>query len=123
MRKPAQRGCVRTLNPGARSVFKLEELDRAHHLFGRGDRVLDLGCAPGSWLQYAGGLVGPTGALVGIDRTAITGVANARLLVGDVFEVTPEALRGACTACVIDVAPRRNDRPSDHAPVVAELAL
>ena len=34
-----------------------------------------------------------------------------------------EALRGTCTACVIDVAPRRNERPSDHAPVVAELAL
>ena len=34
-----------------------------------------------------------------------------------------DALRGACTACAIDVGPRRNERPSDHAPVVAELAL
>lgn len=34
-----------------------------------------------------------------------------------------EALRDACTGCVIDVAPRRNERPSDHVPVVAELAL
>jgi 23S rRNA (uridine2552-2'-O)-methyltransferase len=78
----------------ARAVFKLEELDRAHHLFAKGDRVLDLGCAPGSWLQYAGTRVGPTGALVGIDRAAITGVARARLLVGDVFAVTADELRG-----------------------------
>lgn len=34
-----------------------------------------------------------------------------------------EALRGACTACTIDAAPRRNERPSDHAPVIAALAL
>lgn len=34
-----------------------------------------------------------------------------------------EALAGACTACTIDVEPRKNERPSDHAPVVAELQL
>jgi exodeoxyribonuclease-3 len=34
-----------------------------------------------------------------------------------------EALAQACTACTIDVEPRRHDRPSDHAPVVAELNL
>ena len=38
----------------ARSVFKLEEIDSRHHLLRAGDRVLDLGCRPGSWLQYAG---------------------------------------------------------------------
>jgi exodeoxyribonuclease-3 len=32
-----------------------------------------------------------------------------------------EALKGRATACAIDVAPRRNERPSDHAPVVLEL--
>jgi len=92
----------------ARSVFKLEELDRAHRLFAKGDRVLDLGCSPGSWLQYAGTLVGPTGALVGIDRTAITGVANARLLVGDVFDTKAEELRGdlkAFDVVLSDMAP------------------
>jgi exodeoxyribonuclease-3 len=33
------------------------------------------------------------------------------------------ALAGKCTACTIDVAPRRNERPSDHTPVIAEFAL
>jgi len=78
----------------ARAVFKLEEIDRAHRLLGEGDRVLDLGCAPGSWLQYASTRVGARGRLVGIDRTEIPGVPGARLLVGDVFTVTPEELRG-----------------------------
>ena len=34
-----------------------------------------------------------------------------------------EELAKACTACTIDVEPRRNERPSDHAPVIAELNL
>jgi 23S rRNA (uridine2552-2'-O)-methyltransferase len=92
----------------ARAVFKLEEIDRAHGLFSPGDRVLDLGCAPGSWLQYAGSRVGPKGTLVGIDRAAIPGVAGARLLVGDVFTVTPEELRGdldAFDVVMSDMAP------------------
>jgi 23S rRNA (uridine2552-2'-O)-methyltransferase len=92
----------------ARAVFKLEEIDRAHGLFQPGDRVLDLGCAPGSWLQYAGSRVGPKGTLVGIDRAAIPGVAGARLLVGDIFVVTPEELRGDLAAFDVvmsDMAP------------------
>ena len=34
-----------------------------------------------------------------------------------------DALVKACTACTIDIEPRKNERPSDHAPVIAELAL
>ena len=88
-RRAKQQGFV------ARSVFKLEEIDQKHHLLRRGGRVLDLGCKPGSWLQYAGSIVGPEGALVGIDRTPLDKpIPGARLLVGDVFAVTPEELRG-----------------------------
>ncbi len=92
----------------ARAVFKLQELDEARPLFARGQRVLDLGCAPGSWLQYASTRVGPTGRLVGIDRTEIPGVAGARLLVGDVFTVTPAELLGDLAAFDVvmsDMAP------------------
>jgi exodeoxyribonuclease-3 len=32
-------------------------------------------------------------------------------------------LSGACVSCAIDIGPRRNERPSDHAPVVAEINL
>ena len=34
-----------------------------------------------------------------------------------------EAFARTCTACTIDIEPRRNERPSDHAPVIAELSL
>jgi len=79
----------------ARAVFKLEEIDRKHDLFRRGMNVCDLGCAPGSWLQYAAGRVGPGGMLVGIDRRPIDlALPNLRALVGDVFQVSREELLG-----------------------------
>ena len=55
----------------ARSVFKLKEAQRKFHLIKRGDRVLDLGCFPGSWLLYAAELTGPRGRILGIDLQAI----------------------------------------------------
>jgi 23S rRNA (uridine2552-2'-O)-methyltransferase len=51
----------------ARSVYKLEEIDKKVHLFRAGDRVLDLGCYPGSWSQYSLMKVGPKGEVVGVD--------------------------------------------------------
>ncbi|HEY8925542.1 MAG TPA: RlmE family RNA methyltransferase [Polyangia bacterium] len=75
----------------ARSVYKLDEIDRRARLLRAGDRVLDLGCCPGSWLQYAAGVVGPHGRVVGIDRNPLPrGVAGVRAMVGDIF-TTPDA--------------------------------
>jgi len=79
----------------ARAVYKLEEIDAKVDLFRTGDRVLDLGCAPGSWLQYARQRVGETGTLVGLDRGPLRHPpANARLLVGDVMTIDPAELLG-----------------------------
>lgn len=79
----------------ARSVYKLDEIDRRFQLLREGSRVLDLGCRPGSWLQYAARIVGPRGALVGIDRTPLElPIPQARLLVGDVFAVSAAELLG-----------------------------
>ena len=78
----------------ARSVFKLEEIDQKYRLFRRGGRVLDLGCKPGSWLQYASTIVGPEGALVGIERAPLDReIPGANIVVGDVFEVNIDDLR------------------------------
>ena len=71
----------------ARSVYKLEEIDRRCRLLRPGMKVLDLGCAPGSWLLYAAKKVGPSGKVRGIDLTPLTiGMpANAQAIVGDAF--------------------------------------
>jgi 23S rRNA (uridine2552-2'-O)-methyltransferase len=55
----------------ARSVFKLKEAQKKFRLIKKGDRVLDLGCSPGSWLLYAAELTGKRGRVLGIDLKAI----------------------------------------------------
>jgi len=55
----------------ARSVFKLKEAQKKFRLIKKDDRVLDLGCSPGSWLLYAAELVGKRGRVVGIDLKEI----------------------------------------------------
>jgi 23S rRNA (uridine2552-2'-O)-methyltransferase len=59
-------------NFAARSVYKLQEIQKKYRILNRGARVLDLGCAPGSWLQFASRQVGPEGRVIGIDLTPVT---------------------------------------------------
>jgi 23S rRNA (uridine2552-2'-O)-methyltransferase len=75
----------------ARSVYKLDEIDRRVRLLRPGYRVLDLGCCPGSWMQYAASVVGPHGHVVGIDRNPLPrALPGVRALVGDIY-TTPDA--------------------------------
>src|SRR5271155_3242925 len=56
----------------ARSVYKLEEIDRRTRLLRGGPRVLDLGAAPGSWSLYAAKKIGPGGKLLAVDLEPLT---------------------------------------------------
>ena len=83
----------------ARSVYKLLEIDERFHLLRPGQRVLDLGCRPGSWLQYASKQTGDSGTLVGVDREGIAlTLPRCRVVVGDVFQISAAELRGPLTA-------------------------
>ena len=55
----------------ARSVFKLQEIDKRLRLLRPGQRVLDLGAAPGSWSLYASERVGSTGRVLAVDLSEI----------------------------------------------------
>jgi 23S rRNA (uridine2552-2'-O)-methyltransferase len=104
----------------ARSVFKLEEIDQKHHLLKPGARVLDLGCRPGSWLQYALRVVGPHGAVVGIDRDPLPQpIPGARVLCADLFTAADGELLGELKAFDVvlsDMAPNTTGiRATDQA--------
>ncbi len=83
-------------NYPARSVYKLQEIQKKTDLIHRGDRVLDLGCAPGSWLLYAAELTGSHGEVIGVDLNPVTISlpAHAKAFTGDVFDMD-EALQEA----------------------------
>jgi 23S rRNA (uridine2552-2'-O)-methyltransferase len=93
----------------ARSVYKLEEIDRRLHLLRAGARVLDLGCRPGSWLQYACKVAGPHGVVVGVDRQPLPQpVSGARVLVADIFTLSDQELlcgQAAFDVVLSDMAP------------------
>lgn len=55
----------------SRAAFKLLEIQRGQRLLRPGQRVIDLGCWPGGWLQVAAEAVGPKGRVVGVDLAAI----------------------------------------------------
>jgi 23S rRNA (uridine2552-2'-O)-methyltransferase len=111
----------------SRAAFKLDELQRQHRLMRSGDRVVDLGCWPGGWLQVAGAAVGPRGRVVGIDLAPIEPLAseNVVALSGDLTEAGVdarilEALGGPADVVLSDAAPkltgvRATDRAREEA--------
>jgi len=78
----------------ARSVFKLEEIDRRVRLFRAGQRVLDLGAAPGSWSLYASQKVGSSGSVLAVDVQELKQAFSPNVAVaqGDALELDNAAL-------------------------------
>lgn len=82
----------------ARSAYKLIEIQQRRRIIRPKDRVLDLGCAPGSWLQVLDGILKPPGRAVGIDLSPVTVPLSENIvtLVGDIYATQPgELLAGA----------------------------
>lgn len=78
-------------NFAARSVFKLEEIDQKYKLFKQGQTVLDLGCSPGSWSQYASQKVGSGGRVLGVDLSPVTvSLKNATFIQADLRDLNLE---------------------------------
>ncbi|MGD9731973.1 MAG: SAM-dependent methyltransferase [Desulfamplus sp.] len=88
-------------NYPARSVYKLMEIQKKFNIIRKGNKILDLGCAPGSWLIYAAQIVGQSsdknsgdkiggnqGVAVGIDLQKVTVPlpSNATAIQGDIFD-------------------------------------
>jgi 23S rRNA (uridine2552-2'-O)-methyltransferase len=76
----------------ARSAFKIDEILRRHRLLGKGDAVLDLGAAPGGFLQILADAVGETGVAVGVDLEPIRNVGKPWVRTAIVDLLAPDAL-------------------------------
>lgn len=73
----------------ARSVYKLKEIQQKLNILKPNDRVLDLGCAPGSWLALAAEIVGSGGQVVGLDLQKVTTrlPGHVKTFEGDIFDL------------------------------------
>jgi 23S rRNA (uridine2552-2'-O)-methyltransferase len=70
----------------SRAAYKLLELQQRLRLLRSGDAVVDLGAAPGGWLQVAGKMVGQNGKVIGVDLQSIKPFAERNVIVleGDI---------------------------------------
>lgn len=97
----------------SRAVYKLQELDRRFKLFQKNDWVLDLGSAPGSWLEWISERIGARGGAVGVDLlpVRVTLPQNVYLVQGDfsradvLDRIVAVAAGRAFDAVVSDAAP------------------
>lgn len=78
-------------NYAARSIFKLEEIDKKYKMFKPNQVVLDLGASPGSWSQYASQKVGAGGKVLGVDLKPVTvNLKNAVFIQADLYDLKLE---------------------------------
>lgn len=97
----------------ARSAFKLDEIARRFKILRSGAKVLDLGAAPGGFIQIVADVVGPKGLVVGVDLQPIKPfpqpyVKTAVLdVLADDFEAKLSAIYdGPFDAVLSDLAPK-----------------
>lgn len=109
-RKDQYRRLAKDQGYRARSAYKLLQLNESYRILKKGSKVVDLGCAPGGWLQVATKEVGPTGRVLGIDIKPVEPVSGAVVLQGSiedpaVLEKVAVALDGKADLVLSDLAP------------------
>jgi 23S rRNA (uridine2552-2'-O)-methyltransferase len=76
----------------ARSAFKIDEILKRHRLLRQGDAVLDLGAAPGGFLQILADAVGEEGVAVGVDLEPVRALGRRQVRTAVVDLLRPDAL-------------------------------
>jgi len=116
----------------SRAVYKLDEIQQKDRIIKPGMAIVDLGAAPGSWSQYASGLLGGKGIVVAMDILPMEALPGVRFVQGDfreddVLDKLLQALEGQEVDLVMsDMAPNISgmdavDQP--RAMYLAELAV
>ncbi|KAH9624203.1 hypothetical protein KSS87_008280 [Heliosperma pusillum] len=120
----------------ARSAFKLLQLQEKYKLIKQGSSVLDLGCAPGAWLQVACQSLGPItngGVVVGIDLKKVKVPSDycdsrVRTVCADVLSLPRDHIRSfspkkAFTVILSDMCPPVSGIKIKDAALSAELGM
>jgi 23S rRNA (uridine2552-2'-O)-methyltransferase len=117
----------------SRAAYKIQQLDERYKLFHKGQRIVDLGAAPGGWSQVAAPIVGSTEEkplIVGIDYLEMAPIPGVILLQKDFNdEDAPAALIEALGGHKVDIvmsdmaAPTTGHRATDHIRIIALVEL
>lgn len=111
----------------SRAAFKLAEIDDRFHLLRKGSRIIDLGCAPGGWVQVA--LQRGAGSVVGVDLLAVDPLPPAQLIQADFTdpgcgERLMALLGGPPDVVLSDMAPNTvGHRQTDHLRIMGLIEI
>lgn len=94
----------------SRAVYKLLQINKSYHILKNGMKVVDIGAAPGGWLQFASKITGKNGLVIGIDLKDIEAIPNVITIKGDVEDretlaLILEFLGGKADVVLSDLAP------------------
>jgi 23S rRNA (uridine2552-2'-O)-methyltransferase len=94
----------------SRSAFKLKQINQSYRILNKGDCIVDIGCAPGGWMQIALAEVGTKGKVIGVDIKKIEPLSNAFIIQGNIEDehVTDNILKisNSCVDIVLsDLSP------------------
>jgi 23S rRNA (uridine2552-2'-O)-methyltransferase len=97
----------------SRAAYKLLELQQRYRLMKPGDRVIDLGAAPGGWLQVVARIIGQSGKVVGVDLEPIQPFSQSNIFVlrgdissDDMQQRVYQLLGGPANCILSDLAPK-----------------
>ena len=115
----------------SRAAFKLLEIDEKFHILKPGQKIVDLGAAPGGWSQIAAKKVGPKGRIVGIDLLPIDPMAGVEFIQLDFLDESApgrlvEMLGGPADLVMSDMAANTTGhKKTDHLRIIglAEAAI
>ena len=94
----------------SRSVYKLVQINKSHHILKEGMKVVDIGAAPGGWLQIASKIAGTRGTTIGIDLKEIAPIPNVITIVGNIenkddINKLIQLINGKADVVLSDLAP------------------
>jgi 23S rRNA (uridine2552-2'-O)-methyltransferase len=87
----------------ARSAYKLLQINSSYNILRKGDKVVDLGCAPGGWLQVVMQEVGLSGKVVGLDLKPVAPITGATILQGRIEDANMLNKIAEILGCKADV--------------------
>ena len=89
----------------SRAAYKLKQINKSHNLIKHNQNILDIGCAPGSWIQVVKELTKGKASITGIDILSMAKIEGITFLQKDLLEVSDDDLNDHFDLVLSDIAP------------------
>ena len=89
----------------SRAAYKLKQINKSHNLIKQNQNILDIGCAPGSWIQVVKELTKGKASITGIDILSMAKIEGITFLQKDLLEVNDDDLDDHFDLVLSDIAP------------------